>query len=458
MIYTENIKKLRLSMQFKEEKKTGKHTINEFAPFLPFKTRNPERPKFRRKFVGVTGEVARLINSKKLVKDFNIERYIDNIINEVECKHEEDKKYLRELISDYLIDKGGDIKVFHANIFNYLQFTDDKEGVGEKDIAKFLYDVLFLNNDEIKKIFEDTDNKNMITKLILNKLSGLEKQSSDVKYENKLKFITKIATEDFNFMLKNKEFFLKNFPNLLAYYYFYYITQFSIKINKKFSTEVDYNKPEEIYYLLDWERASKNRRSDIKGYRYIKEESKNLLININLVEHLNALFNVRGYALVEIKKMFDEASDVEKLNYLETIQQWIKEYRTNFSLDEIETPLEFESLINCLINSLSEKIEQATMSRYALSIEEIGKRYFLKRRGSAYGYMLNLTQEMVLLLTAISIKEEKITLKSLFTEYERRGVYLDQYSKELVIELLVKLNLVDKKSDSGDAQYVKTIL
>lgn len=458
MIYTENIKKLRLSMQFKEDKKTGKHIINEFAPFLPFKTRNPERPKFGRKFVGVTGEVARVINSKKLVKDFNIELYIDNIINEVECKHKEDKKYLRELINDYLIDKGGDIKVFHANIFNYLQFTDDKEGVGEKDIAKFLYDVLFLNNDEIKKIFKDTDNKNMITKLILNKLAGLESQSSDVKYENKLKFITEVATEDFNFMIKHKEFFLKNFSNLLAYYYFYYITQFSIKINKKFSNEVDYSKPEEIYYLLDWERASKNRRSDIKGYRYIKEESKNLLININLVEHLNALFNVRGYSLVEIKKMYDEASDVEKLNYLETIQQWIKEYRENFSLDEIETTLEFESLITCLINSLLEKIEQATMSRYALSIEEIGKRYFLKRRGSAYGYMLNLTQEMVLLLTAISIKEEKITLKSLFSEYERRGVYLDQYSKELVIELLAKLNLVDKKSDSGDAQYVKTIL
>ena len=35
---------------------------------------------------------------------------------------------------------------------------------------------------------------------------------------------------------------------------------------------------------------------------------------------------------------------------------------------------------------------------------------------------------------------------------------LDKESKELVVKFLEKLNLIDKKSDSGDAQYVKSIL
>ena len=65
---------------------------------------------------------------------------------------------------------------------------------------------------------------------------------------------------------------------------------------------------------------------------------------------------------------------------------------------------------------------------------------------------------MILLLTAVSIKKDKISLKALFKEYERRGVFLDKYSKGEIIELLSKLNLIDKKSDSGDAQYVKSIL
>ena len=96
--------------------------------------------------------------------------------------------------------------------------------------------------------------------------------------------------------------------------------------------------------------------------------------------------------------------------------------------------------------------------KYFKSIEEIGKAYFLKSRGGAYGYMLNLNQEMILILTAVCIKENKITLNNLYKEYEKRGIFLDIYSKPLVEELLGKLNLIEKKSDSGDAQYVKAIL
>ena len=51
-----------------------------------------------------------------------------------------------------------------------------------------------------------------------------------------------------------------------------------------------------------------------------------------------------------------------------------------------------------------------------------------------------------------------ISLKQLFIEYEKRGVYFDRYSRESIVELLNKLNLIEKKSDSGDAQYVKPIL
>ena len=38
------------------------------------------------------------------------------------------------------------------------------------------------------------------------------------------------------------------------------------------------------------------------------------------------------------------------------------------------------------------------------------------------------------------------------------GIFLDNTSKEYLQEFFTKLNLIDKKSDSGDAQYVKRIL
>ena len=47
---------------------------------------------------------------------------------------------------------------------------------------------------------------------------------------------------------------------------------------------------------------------------------------------------------------------------------------------------------------------------------------------------------------------------SYFNEFEKRGIALDRYSKKEVMNLFDNLNIIDKKSDSGDAQYVKPIL
>lgn len=73
--------------------------------------------------------------------------------------------------------------------------------------------------------------------------------------------------------------------------------------------------------------------------------------------------------------------------------------------------------------------------------------------------MLSISEEMLIFLTKISIKDqEKVRLNDIFTEFESRGVYLDDHSKSEVMRYYEKLNLIEKKSDSGDAQYVKRIL
>ena len=75
------------------------------------------------------------------------------------------------------------------------------------------------------------------------------------------------------------------------------------------------------------------------------------------------------------------------------------------------------------------------------------------------GYTLNLTKEQLLFITKICIKDKKrIKLKDLFEEYKKRGICFDRDSQNKIIELFEKLNIIEKKSDSGDAQYVKSIL
>ena len=83
---------------------------------------------------------------------------------------------------------------------------------------------------------------------------------------------------------------------------------------------------------------------------------------------------------------------------------------------------------------------------------------FAKRRGQL-GYNLNITEDDIILMTKICINNnEKLKLNKLFEEFELRGLFFDRDSKMKIVQLYEKLNLLEKKSDSGDAQYVKSVL
>ncbi|MED2151502.1 DNA phosphorothioation-dependent restriction protein DptG, partial [Bacillus thuringiensis] len=220
----------------------------------------------------------------------------------------------------------------------------------------------------------------------------------------------------------------------------------------------------EVYFTLDWESTSKNRKGYTHGYQMIKDTGRHLLLHINCLEHLNFLMGVEkagGYP--ELKETYQQLSDEDKKVFLEMLCDWVMEYRRHLGLGAYEgnLELEYDTIVQSLFRSIEEAYEKDTMQgprhRYSLSIEEVGKKYFLKTRGSL-GYMLNISQDMLLLLTALSLKKERKPLKQVFIDLEARGLFFDRYSKEEIVQLFDKLNLIDKKSDSGDAQYVKPIL
>ena len=96
--------------------------------------------------------------------------------------------------------------------------------------------------------------------------------------------------------------------------------------------------------------------------------------------------------------------------------------------------------------------------RYVKHFEIFCHDRFLKSRGAS-GLMLNITEEFLIFLTKLAIHdEEKLSLNEVFRQFELRGVFLDQPSKDEVVQFYTKLNLIEKKSDSGDAQYVRRIL
>jgi DNA phosphorothioation-dependent restriction protein DptG len=70
-----------------------------------------------------------------------------------------------------------------------------------------------------------------------------------------------------------------------------------------------------------------------------------------------------------------------------------------------------------------------------------------------------LTQELLLFLTRLCIgTEDKIRLKVLWDKFKERGIAFDETTKLEITKLFEKINLIEKKSDSGDAQYVKSTI
>ena len=73
--------------------------------------------------------------------------------------------------------------------------------------------------------------------------------------------------------------------------------------------------------------------------------------------------------------------------------------------------------------------------------------------------MLCINEDRLIFITKLCLKDRnKVWLNDIFREMEYRGVFFDTQSKSAVAEFYNKLNLIEKKSDSGDAQYVKRIL
>ena len=108
---------------------------------------------------------------------------------------------------------------------------------------------------------------------------------------------------------------------------------------------------------------------------------------------------------------------------------------------------------------IKQRLDNAVNSRYEKAFEAFISKFYRKNGGSL-GTILSLKLDQLLMLVAVSVGESsnRIELKQLWDEFEKRGVWLDHHSKEEVINTLDKLNYLDKKSDSGDAQYVKSIL
>lgn len=469
--------------------KTFSHVTGNQIKLLPFKT-NPSGDTFSedfKSFQGVIGELFRILNSKtqvelgKISGSFKLElkeTILKAAIDKVDTEYKEEFK---NMLTKLFFDEAHGLIKFNIRTLCYMNFINSNNAV--KEISKFIFDVFFMDFSTKASFNEDTSEENLLHQLIIQclpELTDITSKSKVTSYTNLFPEIKEKFVEDFTYLSSNNSFLLKHIEDFFKYYYFHYLNQLLLQL-KDFGTGTSKIKP--IYYTMDWETLSETRLSSHSvGWKQLNRYSESLFAHINTLELLNYITvddkPIEDYN--NIVTLFKSFSPEEKENFQECINELTNFYTENITVfdtgknwDDCERLLElalakenFEDTINLSIYNLWFKIkyqfENSSRSKpysdYSKWYSQFGKVNYTKNRGRL-GNTAILSQELLLFLTKICIgAEDKIRLKTLWDKFRERGIVFDETSKLEITKLFEKINLIEKKSDSGDAQYVKSTI
>jgi DNA phosphorothioation-dependent restriction protein DptG len=455
--YKIDFNKIETTFKFKDNGLTHSHG-NKFK-LLPYVA---NQTTMFSKFNGVVGAFSRVICNKELNNEFNVTEFIENIVDEIgEFEGETSKEIFRDIVKTMFIDKENLVD-FDIKTINYITSTN-----ADEKMAKFLYSIFF--KEELKSLVVehyDRNVENVLYKLVLNALPELkEKEYSIDEYKCYLPFVKELFEKDFKFLIENEDLYKNSLKRVLEYYYMFYVSQLAMKLSK--FEKADLTKSETIYYTLSWESTSKNRTAHKFGWELLKNNVSSLFSHAITLEFLNhhELDGQLGY--VELFNLFSSTDESEISKQIESIYQ---EYTSrindknwnDFKEKTKDSGNEAFNKVYKLFEAIEYQFNKSSRSRandiyrdwYIKFVHE----NFSKKRG-ALGYNLNLTEEDIILMTKICINnDKKLKLSLLFEEFENRGMFFDRDSKIKIIQLYEKLNLLEKKSDSGDAQYVRSVL
>jgi len=466
-----------LEQNFTSKTGTIRHNTGRRNPILPFNTKWKESAIIDLKsFTGIIGESYRLLEGKAFPEELKNSSLLKEVIikNVLEKVKTDDKEELIHIIQKLFFDDSNGLIKFNVRALSYMIFDNYQPQF--KEISKFIYSI-FLREISLDTIISKQNRENIFYQLIYESLPPLTdtKNKESIKhYNNLLPSISNAFIKDFKFLMKNESFFLNNVENLFKYYYFFYTSQLAMKLNR---FGVNSGEKRGIYFSMDWESLSISRNAYSFGWKILEHNIKNLFSHVNTVELLS-------YLSIDDEFVEDYESLVEKSEGIsDEVIEYIRELSTFYTSRIEEDSLRPKTWSDCeqeLISILENRYTESTISReiyslwYRINFQFLNstrkkpyddyskwlvrfiKSNFIKNRGRL-GATTVLNQEMLLFLTKLIIADNsKIRLKNLWEQFEERGILFDDTSKVEIVKLFEKINLLEKKSDSGNAQYVKS--
>ena len=220
--------------------------------------------------------------------------------------------------------------------------------------------------------------------------------------------------------------------------------------------------------LLLTEKASVNHDAVVRGWSYQipKASLDKLFGKSQTLDILNSILGGQvGFYPDIYQKLDDTPFEENKEACEELLRLYQKEKREVFSnrtsedgsIDEIEISVnDYQSFVETLEQLCTGLQSPSYVSRMRKKvIDLLSVRFLQSRRGN---FVLVLDNEMLTFLIALFTKGKKVKLDDMYKEFNGYGIHFNRYSRMAIEDYLLKLNLLDRKSDSGEAQYVRVVL
>lgn len=341
---------------------------------------------------------------------------------------------------------------------------------GQPKIANY-----YLSMAENCKIAFEEAPRDIFSQTIIDCLQKDEKfsiQAIEDKYFV-LPFIKESFAKDIKWLVtQSNGVIVKYLPLFLHFYACYSLIQtlaFMNKNNWKYTTD----KPLPIYYMLTSEKVTASADGVRKGWSASNLLSDTFLDKMSsyaqALDILNTLFedNEELLTFQDIRKRFEamEWNDDAKqfcddiLNNYQISKRLLLEKRgtetntlpeqTNFNVNS------YDEFMDCLLD-LCIKLQSKDYPRMKHAMYSMADIRLLMRRREHK--VLAFDEELILFLIAMVTKGERVRLDELYRRFDAYGILFSFQTKNAISEYLLNLNLLERKSDSGEAQYVRIIL
>lgn len=421
------------------------------------------------------------INTGKL-SDIN-NKLMSEIEKQVKIPDDRLKPVFRSIMNELYLSGSEDSELSSLSLLRYREIGT------QADMGKFIYDVLLddLTRLELRNMLNEAENPldDMVNRAY-SELNILQKEDGGQEYtrifEQDLKGIFEILNRDIQAALNVQEGFAEELTFLISYYSFIYLSQLALRLDRDLYPK-ESDERMNLLFKMGKESVSNDRECIALGWRRLEKKTKKIFSHLILLNMLNEHDNTSPFLTYsELYKLYKDNPGIrvkmeEAIDFLIdeytvkhtysapnggtlTFGELTREFGNAGTIDYFMAKIKY--LFNCIEHQLQgtrETVKKSVQHNY----EWLLKMRFVKSWGNQ-GKMIMISNNDLLLMIRICQRSSEnmipnlgIQINDLFNEFENRGLYFDGQSKQYIIKYLHEINLIDSKSDSEEAQYVKQI-